>query len=216
MKLGHFTIVTELVIFYINGSRYCAIKIVLFLLLICFSLPLHRKKHHYHYLYNDDDSKSACMYIYSMVIAVLQYILSVCRYIYFMIITVLQYMLSIYRYIYSMVITMQYFISTCRYLSTLLSSWRCSDIISVYSYMYSMVIVMLQYIMSTCRYIYSMVIMVLQYFLPLFVLTFTYTWIGIIIWGKKTPGEAQNARDQRMAASKRKVSVDQISTMMRY
>ena len=56
------------------------------------------------------------------------------------------------------------------------------------------------------RYIYSLVIMVLQYFLPLFVLTFTYTWIGIVIWVQKTPGEAQNNRDQRMAASKRKVS----------
>ena len=55
------------------------------------------------------------------------------------------------------------------------------------------------------RYIYSLVIMVLQYFLPLFVLTFTYTWIGIVIWVQKTPGEAQNNRDQRMAASKRKV-----------
>jgi neuropeptide Y receptor len=55
------------------------------------------------------------------------------------------------------------------------------------------------------RYIYSLVIMVLQYFLPLFVLTFTYTWIGIVIWVQKPPGEAQNTRDQRMAASKRKV-----------
>ena len=56
------------------------------------------------------------------------------------------------------------------------------------------------------RYIYSIVIMVLQYFLPLFVLMFTYSRIAIVIWVTKAPGEAENNRDQRMAASKRKVS----------
>ena len=56
------------------------------------------------------------------------------------------------------------------------------------------------------RYIYSLVIMVLQYFLPLFVLLFTYTRIAIVIWVKKPPGEAENQRDQRLAASKRKVN----------
>lgn len=55
------------------------------------------------------------------------------------------------------------------------------------------------------RYVFSMVIMVAQYFLPLFVLTFTYFSIGYIIWVKKIPGEAENKRDQRFAASKRKV-----------
>ena len=57
------------------------------------------------------------------------------------------------------------------------------------------------------RYIYSLVIMVLQYFLPLFVLLFTYTRIAIVIWVKKPPGEAENQRDQRLAASKRKVNL---------
>ena len=57
------------------------------------------------------------------------------------------------------------------------------------------------------RYVYSMVIMVLQYFLPLTVLLFTYTRIAIVIWVKKTPGEAENNRDQRMAAAKRKVRI---------
>ena len=47
--------------------------------------------------------------------------------------------------------------------------------------------------------------MVLQYFLPLFVLMFTYARIAIVIWVQKAPGEAENNRDQRMAASKRKV-----------
>lgn len=56
------------------------------------------------------------------------------------------------------------------------------------------------------RTIYTFGVMVLQYFLPLFVLAFTYTWIGVVIWVKKPPGEAQNSRDQRMAQSKRKVS----------
>ena len=62
------------------------------------------------------------------------------------------------------------------------------------------------------RYYFSMAIMVLQYFLPLFVLSFTYARIGIIIWIKKPPGEAENKRDQRMAKSKRKVSNRDIAT----
>lgn len=64
------------------------------------------------------------------------------------------------------------------------------------------------------RYIYSLVVMVLQYFLPLFVLMFTYTRIAIVIWLTKAPGEAENNRDQRMAASKRKVSIILISCAM--
>lgn len=55
------------------------------------------------------------------------------------------------------------------------------------------------------RFSYSLAIMVLQYFLPLSVLIVTYLGIGIVIWVKKPPGEAENNRDQRMAASKRKV-----------
>ncbi len=62
------------------------------------------------------------------------------------------------------------------------------------------------------RYIYSLVIMVLQYFLPLSVLLFTYARIAIVIWVKKPPGEAENQRDQRMAASKRKVMVTSLSS----
>ena len=56
-------------------------------------------------------------------------------------------------------------------------------------------------------YIYSLVILVLQYFLPLFVLMFTYSRIAIVIWIQRPPGEAENNRDQRMAASKRKVLI---------
>lgn len=55
--------------------------------------------------------------------------------------------------------------------------------------------------------VYSMALMILQYFFPLLVLIFTYTRIAVVVWGKQTPGEAQDARDQRMAASKRKVRI---------
>ncbi|KAF8794946.1 RYamide receptor-like [Argiope bruennichi] len=58
---------------------------------------------------------------------------------------------------------------------------------------------------NTQRYHYSMALMILQYFFPLAVLIYTYTRIAIVVWGKRTPGEAQDARDQRMAASKRKM-----------
>ena len=57
----------------------------------------------------------------------------------------------------------------------------------------------------TYRYYYSMALMVLQYFFPLTVLVYTYTRIAIVVWGKRTPGEAEDSRDRRMAASKRKV-----------
>jgi neuropeptide Y receptor len=50
-----------------------------------------------------------------------------------------------------------------------------------------------------------MMLMVLQYVVPLLVLVFTYTRIAVVVWGKQTPGEAENSRDQRMARSKRKV-----------
>jgi len=55
------------------------------------------------------------------------------------------------------------------------------------------------------RYVYSLVVMALQYFLPLAILSFTYINIGVVIWVKRVPGEAENTRDRRLAASKRKV-----------
>lgn len=51
-----------------------------------------------------------------------------------------------------------------------------------------------------------MLLMALQYLVPLLVLMFTYTRIALVVWGKRTPGEAHNIRDQRMAVAKRKVS----------
>ncbi|GBL89735.1 RYamide receptor [Araneus ventricosus] len=55
------------------------------------------------------------------------------------------------------------------------------------------------------RYYYSMALMILQYFFPLIVLLYTYTRIAIVVWGNKPPGEAEDVRDQRLAASKRKM-----------
>ena len=55
------------------------------------------------------------------------------------------------------------------------------------------------------KYVYSLVIMMLQYFVPLLVTVFTYARIAVVIWVKKPPGEAENNRDRRIAASKRKV-----------
>ncbi|KAK3912230.1 RYamide receptor [Frankliniella fusca] len=50
-----------------------------------------------------------------------------------------------------------------------------------------------------------MLLMALQYLVPLLVLMFTYTRIALVVWGKRTPGEAHNIRDQRMAVAKRKM-----------
>ena len=52
---------------------------------------------------------------------------------------------------------------------------------------------------------YTTVLLLLQYCFPLAVLVFTYGRIGLEIWGKKTPGEAHQHRDLRLARSKRKV-----------
>lgn len=60
------------------------------------------------------------------------------------------------------------------------------------------------------QYYYSMALMVLQFVIPLFVLVITYTRIVIVVWGKRMPGEEDNARDARMARSKRKVNIYQV------
>lgn len=56
------------------------------------------------------------------------------------------------------------------------------------------------------KYYYSMALMILQFAIPLFVLVITYSRIVIVVWGKRMPGEEDNARDTRMARSKRKVN----------
>ncbi|CAM1332057.1 GPRNPY4 (predicted) [Pycnogonum litorale] len=55
------------------------------------------------------------------------------------------------------------------------------------------------------RYHYSLVLMILQFFVPLGILVFTFSRIAIVVWGKKTPGEAEDNRDQKLAKSKRKM-----------
>lgn len=57
----------------------------------------------------------------------------------------------------------------------------------------------------TARYWYGVTIMLFQYFIPLAIMIGTYCHIGYIIWIKRPPGEADNNRDKRLAASKRKV-----------
>lgn len=61
------------------------------------------------------------------------------------------------------------------------------------------------------KYYYSMALMILQFVIPLFVLVITYSRIVIVVWGKRIPGEEDNARDTRMARSKRKVNSSKCS-----
>ncbi|XP_075215310.1 RYamide receptor-like [Lycorma delicatula] len=58
---------------------------------------------------------------------------------------------------------------------------------------------------NEARVYYGVVLLVLQYAVPLTVLVFTYASIAVVVWGKRPPGEAENARDLRIARSKRKV-----------
>ncbi|GAB6031330.1 hypothetical protein CHUAL_009115 [Chamberlinius hualienensis] len=54
---------------------------------------------------------------------------------------------------------------------------------------------------------YTMVLTTLQYLLPLSVLVYTYVRIALVVWGKRVPGEAEDGRDRKIAASKRKVNI---------
>ncbi|OWF47810.1 RYamide receptor-like [Mizuhopecten yessoensis] len=66
------------------------------------------------------------------------------------------------------------------------------------------------------RSVYSLLIMTLQYGIPLVVLAFTYTRIAIIIWIRRTPGEAVRQRDERLASSKRKMVKMMIVVVLLY
>ncbi|CAG2115350.1 unnamed protein product, partial [Medioppia subpectinata] len=55
------------------------------------------------------------------------------------------------------------------------------------------------------RYYYSVALMLLQYAFPLSVLIYTYMRIAVVVFAKRTPGEAEDARDALIRASKRKV-----------
>lgn len=58
---------------------------------------------------------------------------------------------------------------------------------------------------DTLRHVYGVVIMVMQYFVPLVLMLATYSHIAVIVWRKKTPGEANRKRDERRERSKKKV-----------
>lgn len=58
--------------------------------------------------------------------------------------------------------------------------------------------------------------MTFQFLIPLAVLISTYTRIAVAVWGKRPPGEAENSRDQRMARSKRKVSLILINQVVKF
>ncbi|XP_039276202.1 RYamide receptor-like [Nilaparvata lugens] len=60
---------------------------------------------------------------------------------------------------------------------------------------------------NLARVVYGVTLLVLQYAVPFLVLVFTYTSIAVVVWGKRPPGEAENARDTRIARSKRKVNI---------
>lgn len=64
------------------------------------------------------------------------------------------------------------------------------------------------------QHIYTIAILCTQYFVPLAVLIVTYSRIGYIIWIKRTPGEAERRRDERIASSKRKVFIQRCPKAM--
>ena len=57
----------------------------------------------------------------------------------------------------------------------------------------------------TTQSTYNIVLLLFQYFIPLVILVLTYGRIILVLWIKKTPGEAVSDRDQRMSKSKKKV-----------
>ena len=62
----------------------------------------------------------------------------------------------------------------------------------------------------TAQSTYNAIILLAQYFIPLMILVFTYGRIILVLWIKKTPGEAVGSRDIRMSRSKKKVTLHYI------
>ncbi|XP_077864011.1 tachykinin-like peptides receptor 99D [Saccoglossus kowalevskii] len=58
---------------------------------------------------------------------------------------------------------------------------------------------------ETSSAIYEVFVMCVTYFLPLLVLCYTYITVGFKLWGRKLPGNADEARDISNQRSKRKV-----------
>ncbi|ODN06090.1 Neuropeptide Y receptor, partial [Orchesella cincta] len=63
---------------------------------------------------------------------------------------------------------------------------------------------------------YGLTLMILQYFFPLTVLIFTYSRIAVAVWGKKSLGEAEDSRDQRLAKTKRKTVAMSLAVVAGY
>ena len=55
------------------------------------------------------------------------------------------------------------------------------------------------------RFLYTLIVMACQYFVPLGVLSCSYANIAYVLWIKRTPGEPEHRRDQRLADAKIKV-----------
>ena len=67
----------------------------------------------------------------------------------------------------------------------------------------------------TAHSVYNAILLLSQYFIPLVILVFTYGRIILVLWIKKTPGEAVGSRDLRMSRSKKKVSAsDEFSSIL--
>lgn len=54
--------------------------------------------------------------------------------------------------------------------------------------------------------LYSEVLVFLQYFIPLVIISYAYARICCMLWGAKTPGNAQGLRDATVLKNKKKVS----------
>ena len=62
------------------------------------------------------------------------------------------------------------------------------------------------------RRAYTAIILVLTYILPLTILTVTYSIVGVKLWRRSVPGNANLQRDNQQLQSKRKVSDTSVSS----
>ena len=53
--------------------------------------------------------------------------------------------------------------------------------------------------------IYSLCCVLFQYFIPLIIITFCHYCMAKVLWGSKTPGQANDQRDEVILANKKKV-----------
>ncbi|XP_061193702.1 RYamide receptor-like [Saccostrea echinata] len=58
---------------------------------------------------------------------------------------------------------------------------------------------------ESLRRVYGIVIMLIQYFIPLLLMFLTFSHIAVIVWTKRTPGEANKKRDERRGRSKKRM-----------